>query len=345
MEKLREHEERDERRYETVEMRKKREEEAMAAARVMAQPPGGQEGGHDDEYTNPADAIKDEAVFKASKKGSQKRADEDGKRFKIESPRNQDFVPSSYTDVFDQLPLGETEVVKQIKLGGGISETSPLVESKNSGSGGSGGGGAAVSRVDASGYEDMPDDLFRGASSAPCQQSPLSVSMGNIDTQPVSPGGQRDNGKTELSKRYSHPSRRDARKEMVEVNPNSRKPVTLSSGRKKQLQCDKKRETEEDMDGDVGEGGESPGVWKRDSTDGPESKSTESSPTSDPKPFSVSNEASVQDTYAMVDMTGKHRYRAESDSMKKEGSGAPNRYTVKEHPPDVEGTPQAVVQT
>ena len=36
----------------------------------------------------------------------------------------------------------------------------------------------------------------------------------------------------------------------------------------------------------------------------------------------------------MVDMAGKYRYRAESDSMKREGSGAPKHYTVKERPPE-----------
>ena len=47
-------------------------------------------------------------------------------------------------------------------------------------------------------------------------------------------------------------------------------------------------------------------------------------------------------SYAVVDMSGKKRYRAESDSMKKEGSGVPQHYTVKERPPEVDNEREEV---
>ena len=45
-------------------------------------------------------------------------------------------------------------------------------------------------------------------------------------------------------------------------------------------------------------------------------------------------ESSLYDVYSLVDMSGKKRYRADSDAIKKEGSGIPQRYTVTERPPE-----------
>ena len=316
MEKLQEHERRVEEMYEDVE---KRQGEAS----------GDVTKGRDNVYTNPADAIKKETVFGVSKKGggSGNPQNEARKKFKVVGTRSAEHEPGSYTDVFDQLPLGQREIVKQTKTG---RETNPLVEMKTTGDGRGGG----ERKIDASGYEDIADDVFNGASSAPSQETPLSGSTGNIAAQPE---GQGDQGKAELTKRYSHPaptSRRDGRKEMVEVNPHSRKPVLLSSGRKKQqLQC------QEGGGGGGGEDGKGENV-----TDGPESKSNTTATDKNPKLFSISSEPVAQESYAMVDMTGKHRYRAESDSTKKEGSGPPQHYTVKERPPEMAGQPCEVIE-
>lgn len=323
-ERLQEHERKD--MYEEVEMRKKREEEALAAARMTAKATGEQDKGtNGDIYTDPADAIKKETVLKVTKKSSLKRLEEDGKKFKIGSPQSPELGPSSYTDVFDVLPSGETEVVVKQKLGIGVSDTTQIGEK-------SGDGGTVVKRIDAAGYEDVPDDNFQGASSAPSQESPLSAS----DIQPgdSSPWEQR---KAELSKRNSHPSRRDSRKEMVEINPNSRKPVTLSSGRKKQSE-----QQGGGGEGVDGEGGEAREMQKN--TSDVKGVESEVSPATKPKPFNISSEGSTQDSYAVVDMTGKYRYRAESDSMKKEGSGTPKHYTVKERPPEPDRKCEEVVQ-
>ena len=177
----------------------------------------------------PPDAIdKDGKVSKVLEPQKHKKEErKEGKRFAIGSVQNEEHVPTMYTDVFDQLPTGEREVVtKQTTTGS--QPTTPLVETKSK--------EGVVRRIDPCGYEDIPDDMLMGPRSAPCQESPLSANDGTISGQPGTPSG-RENGKMELSKRYSHPHpRRDARKEMVEVNPRSRKPVTLSSGRRKQLQ-------------------------------------------------------------------------------------------------------------
>lgn len=308
--------------YEEIEMSMKRKEEAVAAMREMVGSPGGQGGGQifEDDYTSPVDALKGKkAAVKETNVGSVKQNKDESKRFMVKSPPFDDeHVPGVYTAVFDQLPSGEKEVVaKQHKaVGRGASDTSPLIDRKNV-EGGEGGGG----RVDVCGYEDLSDELFIGARSAPTQDSPLFTSVGNITSSGTqsSPKGDK---KVELNKRFSHPphaTRRDATKEMVEVNPRSRKPVTLSSGRRKQLKTDQ---------------GEKEGV------DG-ERDSDSLSPTTK----NSTSEPGTQDSYALVDLTGKHRYRAESDSMKREGSGAPKHYTVKECPPDTDGMPEQTVDS
>ena len=333
VEKIRELERRKEQKYEDVAMRREREDEVVSSVRLLSKPPGGQEGAvQEGEYYNPADALKDEQTA-VLRKGSGNRPSEEGKRFKVGTPQSQDFVPGSYTEVFDQLPTGETAVVGHKKADRGFSDSSPLIERKTQGHGAA----TAARRVDPVGYEDMPEDIFKTTSaSAPSHESPLSASMGNIaDDLPSSPREQPS--KTEVSKRYSHPARRNTAKEMVEINPRSRKPVTLSSQRKKQLL--------NEVDGEGG--AESPGMERNDVTNGmgAGSKSVEPSPTTKPKSFSVSSEASTQDSYAMVDVAGKTRYRAESDATRKEGCGTPDHYTVKERPPEVvDGTPQEVSQ-
>ena len=319
VEQLQEHERRKELMYEEVEMRKRREKESLEAVRMVAKTAARQvEGTRDVIYTDPADAIKkEEKVLKPTKKGSQKRPEEDSKRFKIGTRQSPEVGPSSYTDVFDVLPSGETEVVKQKKLGKSTSDTNQLGEK-------TGDGGTVIKRMDAAGYEDIPDDMFQGAASAPVEESPLSEATADIHSGGSSPWEQR---KAELSKRNSHPSRRESRKEMVEVNPQSRKPVTLSSGRRsKQRGSEGQREEGEGIDGEVDGGGEKSTVDVH------------------PEEFNISGEANVQDTYAMIDMTGKFRYRAESDSMKKEGAGTPKHYTVKERPPEVGSNHEEVVK-
>ena len=47
--------------------------------------------------------------------------------------------------------------------------------------------------------------------------------------------------------------------------------------------------------------------------------------------------SSLHDVYSLVDMSGKKKYRFESDALKKEGSGVPQRYTVKEKPSESYG--------
>ena len=308
--------EREEQRYEEVMMRKKREEEAVLAVRKAAGSSGGREE-EEDEYTNPVDAISEKPAVQTPKK------EDPQKKFTLSPSKDGEHSPSSYTDVFDQLPSGKKAVVKQSEasVGGGgktMDETSLVTEKKSE---------VKPRRVEVCGYEDIEDDVFIGARSAPCQDSPLSASTGNVMAGSPEEEGREE--KRELSKRYSHPhSRREAGREMVEVNPHSRKPVTLSSSRRKPLKQEKKG-GEEAVDGER-EGGKEDEIKKA------VSKSVESSPTDTSKPFNVSNESGCSsDYYAFVDMAGKSRYRAESDSMKKEGSGAPKHYTVKERPPEI----------
>ena len=335
---LEEAERRKEESYEDIEMSLRRKEEAVAAVRDMAVDLARRKGeGSDDLYTNPADAIADEkeeeAVKTAAKTASFRKKRKRGKdSSEGESVSTTEYEPELYTSVFDHLPSGEREVVAhpQTKTGGrGRSKSpspSPHGGRKNLGVGGGGEGGG---KRDFCGYEDIEDDAF--AHSAPAKESPLLQGGGELD-DPVTPRRE-GNGKTELAKRYSHPagpSRRDreAAKEMVEVNPRSRKPVTLSSGRRKgKLQ----RDTEEAVDGE-------------ENNDVTISKSAGSSPNK-AKEFTIQSEGGdgPQDSYAMVDVSGKIRYRAESDSMKREGSGVPKHYTTKQCPPEETDDPTPVI--
>ena len=316
MQKLEEAERRNELSYEDVEMRMKRKQEALAGARQLATTSErGQDSGN--LYTNPADAIaEEEAMITAAKTASLKKKKKNRKKSESEStssaePSQQPHVPDLYTTVFDHLPSGEREVVaRQTKMaaGRGTSDSpSPLIEKK---------GEPEVKKRDVCGYEDMEDELF--ATSAPCKDSPLRGGA-KLDDSPSTK-------KAELAKRFSNPapSRRDreAMKEMVEINPRSKKPVTLSSGRRKKIE----------QDGVDGGEAERP-------------KSAELSPTGKEFAIAPDEKDSPQDSYAMVDMAGKYRYRAESDSMKKEGSGEPKHYTVKERPPESEPNPLVAVET
>ena len=298
---LEEEERRKEQSYEDVEVSLRRKEAAVEGVRWLAASSPEREGS-DDLYTNPADAIADEeAVKAAAKKGSlkKKKRKRESRKSESESVSSaEQHVPELYTTVFDHLPVGEREVVQTKR---GVSGSpSPHTERRTLGEGGGGGG---VKR-DVCGYEDVEDDMI--ARSAPSKDSPFSGGVAKLDDTYVAK-------KSELKKRYSHPasSRRDREgaKELVEVNPRSKKPVTLSSGRRKKIQ-------KEEVDGEEGEG----------------PKSADSSPTA--KEFGITDKGGPQDSYAMVDMAGKFRYRAESDSMKREGSGAPKHYTVKEKPPE-----------
>ena len=334
---LEEAERRKEESYEDIEMSFRRKEEAVAALRDMVIDPARRKGEEsDDVYTNPADAIaeeEEEAVKTAAKKGSLRKKRKKGKdSSEGESVSTAEHEPELYTSVFDHLPSGEREVVApQSKTGGrgrsGSRSPSPHGGKKNIGVGGGGGGGGGKRNF--CGYEDVVDEVF--ARSAPAKESPLLQGGGELD-DPVTPRRE-GNGKTELGKRYSHPagsSRRDreAAKEMVEVNPRSKKPVTLSSGRRKgKLQQDAKE-----------------GVDGEESDDATISKSAGSSPNK-AKEFTIQSEGGdgPQDSYAMVDVSGKIRYRAESDSMKREGSGVPKHYTTKQQPPEEADDSTAVI--
>ena len=328
---LEEAERRKEKSYEEIELSLRRKEEAVAAVRNMVGPAWMKGEELDDVYTNPADAVageEEEAVKTAAKKGSLRKKPKKGKGSSegSESLSPTEHEPGLYTSVFDHLPSGEREVVATRQSTTSCRGTSrsrspsPHVEKKTPGGGG---------KRDYCGYEDMEDETF--PRSAPCKQSPLLQGAGELD-DPVTPRSE-GNGKTDLTKRYSHPggpSRRDreAAKEMVEVNPRSKKPVTLSSGRRKEkLQL---RGSDEGVDG-----GES--------TDTTISKSAGSSPNAKAKEFNITEGGDgPQNSYAVVNMSGKMRYRAESDEMKKEGSGVPNHYTVKECPPENDTQPVTV---
>ena len=328
---LEEAERRQEQSYEEIEMSLKRKEEAVATVRQMADMSGKKGEESDDEvYTNPVDAVAEEAVKAAAKTGSlkKKKKQKEGKKSETESVSPVAHEPGLYTSVFDQLPSGEKEVVaKQSKTGGRGNSKSPTPPTNKKTFEGGGGG-----RRDFCGYEDMEDEMF--ATSAPCKESPLLTGAGELDDPMTSP--QDENEKMKLTKRYSHPAAprrdREAMKEMVEINPRSKKPVTLSSGRRKdRLQ----RGSGEGVDGErEGVDGEEEEVVVNGDT---KSRSAGSSPNTKAKEFNIADKGDVpQDSYAMVDLAGKMRYRAESDSMKREGSGVPKRYTVKERPPEPE---------
>ena len=101
-------------------------------------------------------------------------------------------------------------------------------------------------------------------------------------------------------------SKRKSAKEVVEFDPTAKKVFRVTSTKKKQA-----------VNGRDLPDGESSG----DSS--PDAKSHDKG-----KQFSLSGEQSGED-YSMVNVADKQKYRTEDDTIKKEGSGVPQRYTPK----------------
>lgn len=285
--------------YEETKIRERREEELVASVRKMAKDSKQQGKEKDDFYFNPADAIPEDEKIRIMVAGK-KSEREEGKKLSVQTPQNSNATKEKYSLVFDCLPAGEKKVIKpKDKCGKTQSDTSPQLQRKPETN--------TVTMAMPTGaisYEDIPEDHFKSRTLP--------------HTSPVLRGGGGKNN-VKAEKRYSHPARHSMAKEMVEVNPKSHKPVTMSSQRKKQPQ--QPAEAREDID----------------SGTPPVSKPAETSLSED-RSFAISSGsgASQEDCYALVNLAGKKRYRAESDADLKEGSGAPQHYTVKEKLLDLE---------
>ncbi len=259
-------------------------------------------GDSEDVYNNPIDALALMSNPPPTRFSSSAFGSSANRKFQIPEGARPP-KPDEYSDVFDHLPQGKMELVARppvVQNDRTLSDTSLQARQK---------AGRMIG-----GYEDV------GGSSS--EEGGMAVKPGSLPTGSLEHLAEEDTQERHFSMPAGrrHAVGRDD-KEMVSFDRTANKYMTESMRKKKPVPMAMGNESTKIN-------GHKVCTSVGDSPDGPSKKSTEMVDSSD---GSVS-----PDSYSVVNIADKKRYRAEADGMKKDGSGAPSHYRPSEKLPEVQ---------